>query len=142
MSSEPRPCRRSAAQIVFYAAESCLYLFGGQDENNDTLNDLWMFCLTKRRWSEVEQRGQIPPGRSGHTLNLHNNHLLLFGGILEVTKESNSLYVFDIFAQSWFTQKSSSTDLLAPGGDQISASAANIPSQRDSVGDINPSMSI
>ena len=85
--------------------EMVIYLFGGQDETCATLNDLWAFDIKNETWTLVEQSGNIPNGRSGHSLNLYQNHLVLFGGIIEVTKESNELYIFNLQTKTWISQK-------------------------------------
>ena len=43
--------------------------------------------------------------RSGHTANLFNDKMYIFGGIFEITKELSELLVYD-FATQCFTCKS------------------------------------
>ena len=46
-----------------------LYVFGGQDDDNNKLGDLWEFDLTGKKWNEITQaEGDFcPKPRSGHT---------------------------------------------------------------------------
>ena len=39
--------------------------------------------------------------RSGHSACLYKDYMLVFGGILEVTKELNDLWVFDLRSKKW-----------------------------------------
>jgi len=42
-------------------------------------------------------------GRNGHTLELLNGKFVLFGGILEITKESDEAFFFDPETNTWNT---------------------------------------
>lgn len=44
----PRP--RAASSIVIY--NNSLYVFGGHDEDNEKLSDLWKFDITQKTWTE------------------------------------------------------------------------------------------
>ena len=76
-------------------------MFGGLTETNDTLNDMWKFDIETNTWNLVEQKGQIPEPRCGHSLNLHGDKIFLFGGLKEVTQESNEIFKFDLNNYSW-----------------------------------------
>jgi len=75
-----------------------LYVFGGQDDDNNKLGDLWAYDFTSSVWSEVKQADDAdykPTPRSGHTACVYGNKMYIFGGILELTKELNEMVVFD-----------------------------------------------
>ena len=91
-----RPCQRSGTRMVADEQTKQLYLFGGSDCENVTLNDLWVYSIKEKKWTKIEQSGQIPKGRAGHSMNLYQGKIFIFGGLLEVTKESSELFVFDI----------------------------------------------
>ena len=76
-------------------------MFGGLTETNDTLNDMWRYEVESGNWSLVEQKGQIPEPRCGHSLNLHGDKIFLFGGLKEVTQESNETFKFDLNSYTW-----------------------------------------
>lgn len=63
-------------------------MFGGQDNNNETLSDLWRFCLNDWTWERIKPEGDAPRGRTGHTMIKYGDNLVIFGGLLEVTKET------------------------------------------------------
>ena len=80
-----------------------LYVFGGQDDDNNKLGDLWTFDLNSKQWSEIgdDVGGFKPIARSGHTAVVWGQKMYIFGGILELTKELNDMVVYD-FAQNKF----------------------------------------
>ena len=43
----------------------------------------------------------MPPGRTGHTLIKYRDYIIQFGGILEITKESDEIYVYNIKTKEW-----------------------------------------
>jgi N-acetylneuraminic acid mutarotase len=80
-----------------------LYVFGGTDDDNDKLGDLW--CLDMADGSSrqiVAPEGEVcPVPRSGHTAVCEGNKMFVFGGILELTKELNDLSIFDLSTEKW-----------------------------------------
>jgi N-acetylneuraminic acid mutarotase len=69
-----------------------MYIFGGKDSNSQKLNDLWAFDLESSTWTlmqPIDRRSPDP--RSGHTACYYEGYILVFGGILEVTKELNDV---------------------------------------------------
>lgn len=82
-----------------------LYVFGGQDDDNNKLDDLWEFDSASGAWNQIQiQDGDVTPlCRSGHSAVTYGDKMYIFGGILELTKELNDMLVFD-FRQRKFTQ--------------------------------------
>lgn len=82
-----------------------LYVFGGQDDDNNKLGDLWEFDINAAKWTQlVPQEGEYTPiPRSGHTAVVNGDKMFIFGGIYELTKELNDMVVFD-FNQMKFLQ--------------------------------------
>ena len=74
-----------------------MYIFGGQDDDNNKLNDLWEFDLESGLYKEIvlPADSTIPVARSGHSANIYNGQMYVFGGILELTKELNEMLIFD-----------------------------------------------
>ena len=89
----PKP--RASASSAFYNGK--LYVFGGQDDDNNKLDDLWEFDSASSTWRQIQiQEGDLRPlARSGHTAVTYNHKMYIFGGILELTKELNDMLVFD-----------------------------------------------
>ena len=81
------------------------YVFGGQDDDNNKLDDMWEFDLASGSWRQIQipDGGLRPLARSGHSAVTYGNRMYIFGGILELTKELNDMLVFD-FTQGRFVQ--------------------------------------
>ena len=82
-----------------------MYLFGGRDEDNAKLNDLWRFDIATNVWQEVKPSdGKYPLERSGHAADIYEGqYMIVFGGIYEITKELNDLHIFDFGKRKWIT---------------------------------------
>lgn len=61
-----------------------MYIFGGKDEDNKKLNDLWCFDFEQAVWNEVPALN-APSPRSGHSVCVYKDFMVIFGGIFEVT---------------------------------------------------------
>ena len=81
------------------------YVFGGQDDDNNKLDDMWEYDLASSSWRQIQipEGGLCPLARSGHSAVTYGNRMYIFGGILELTKELNDLLVYD-FSQGRFVQ--------------------------------------
>jgi hypothetical protein len=84
------PCQRSGQDITYY--QNKLYVFGGRNDFNDKLNDTWEFDLGSKTWNLIRLE-ESPVGRSHHSLVTHGNKMILFGGILEITKVNHILAI-------------------------------------------------
>lgn len=81
-----------------------MYIFGGKDEENNKLNDIWSFSFGNYLWQEIKPSSLnefIPLPRSGHSACLYKDCMIIFGGIHEVTKELDDVDVFDIKKRKW-----------------------------------------
>jgi Galactose oxidase, central domain len=82
-----------------------MWVFGGRDDDNNKLNDLWKFDIASSVWQEVKPAdGVYPLERSGHSCDVfEGQYLIIFGGIYEITKELNDLHMFDFSKKKWVT---------------------------------------
>ncbi|CAD8049418.1 unnamed protein product [Paramecium sonneborni] len=99
-SKEKQPSPRDGSSIAIH--NSNLYMFGGK--NGDLrYNDLWSFDLSTQEWNfiPINNLYDIPMSRSGHSLIVYQNQLVLFGGIHDVTWELDDLHIFRINQQEW-----------------------------------------
>ena len=99
-SSKTAPCVRASHSSVHHNGK--IYIFGGQDDDNNKLSDLWEFDLATEQWREIEVAGTVPSARSGHSANIYKGKMYIFGGIFEITKELSELLVYD-FEKCCFT---------------------------------------
>ncbi len=88
------------------ANDTHMYVFGGKDNDDCKLNDLWCLNLQTEQWELLsaniaEHNSDHPIGRQGHTSVLYNGHLVIFGGIYETTRELNDVYAYNLSAKKW-----------------------------------------
>jgi len=95
------------------STDTSFYTFGGSGENNAKYNDLWQFNGTA--WVQLTANTPIendealtvdqqPMHKSGHQIALYKNrHILVFGGIHEVTYEMNDFKTYDTQTKTWRT---------------------------------------
>ena len=55
MSDEPRPCPRAGHQACFVEVEAqpYMYIFGGKDNDDKMLDDMWRLNLNTQQWQQV-----------------------------------------------------------------------------------------
>lgn len=93
------PCPRSGQAIG--AQNGKVYVFGGRNDYNEMLDDTWEFDTASKKWTKIESDNH-PIGRSCHTLTVDNtNRMILFGGIVDITKEINELHQFNFAKRDW-----------------------------------------
>jgi N-acetylneuraminic acid mutarotase len=81
-----------------------MYVFGGKDDDNNKLNDLWKLDLPTNAWTEIKPvDGFKPLERSGHSCDIYEGYMVVFGGIYEITKELNDFYLYDLTKNRWIT---------------------------------------
>jgi N-acetylneuraminic acid mutarotase len=80
-----------------------MWVFGGKDDENRKLNDLWRLDLNTYTWTEINPNGFVPMERSGHSSDVFDNYMIIFGGIYEITKELNDFYLYDFKTNKWAT---------------------------------------
>jgi len=92
-----------------------MYVFGGQEDDNKKMNDMWSFDLQTNAWSQIDQSGSSykPTPRSGHSSVVYGDKMYIFGGIVELTKELNDLIVFDFESKSFYSNSDVEEDLNA-----------------------------
>ena len=72
-----------------------MYIFGGKDDDNNKLNDVWKFNFGTREWSEITTVHEPRP-RAGHSASMYKDkYMIIYGGIEEITKELNDMHIFD-----------------------------------------------
>lgn len=74
-----------------------LVMFGGQEDDNKKMNDVWSFDMDQCKWSKIEaaEGDFVPKERSGHSAVVFGSKMYVFGGIFELTHELNDLSCFD-----------------------------------------------
>lgn len=63
--------------------EGIFILFGGFCRENDYSNDIRMFCVKKKEWSEIIPKNLAPEKRYIHSSFVYKTNLFIFGGMSE-----------------------------------------------------------
>ncbi|KAI2622526.1 galactose oxidase [Hypoxylon sp. NC1633] len=88
---------------VTYCGNNQIYAFGGFDQYTDEVyNHVLKLDLVSHQWSLVDNYGDIPGVRMGHTATLYQgDKLLVFGGENEHRTYLSDLIVFDLKSAYW-----------------------------------------
>ncbi|GBF64389.1 Rab9 effector protein with kelch motifs [Trichophyton mentagrophytes] len=88
---------------ITYCGNNEIYAFGGFDQETDEVyNHVLKLDLTTRRWALVDNFGDIPGVRMGHTASFYQgDKLIVFGGENERPEHLNDVIVFDIKTATW-----------------------------------------
>ena len=97
--STTKPGIRSGHSGAIY--NDGLYIFGGISDEGEKLNDFWRFDLSSHSWQEVLAEGERPTGRSGHSSVVYKDVLIIFGGMKDITKETNDMYSYNFTTNIW-----------------------------------------
>ena len=66
----PQPKPRSGHSAVVH--QGSMWVFGGRDDDNNKLNDLWRFDVAAGTWQEIKPSdGVYPLERSGHSCDIY-----------------------------------------------------------------------
>ena len=95
------PGKRREAAMCYDPVNDRIWLFGGIDDNNNKLNDLW-FLDSSGSWNSTTGNG-APDPRTGATLGYdsRSNRLILCGGDSTVSGPNRQLFNYSISASSW-----------------------------------------
>lgn len=88
---------------VTYCGNNQIYAFGGFDQYTDEVyNHVLRLDLISHQWSLVDNYGDIPGVRMGHTATLYQgDKLLIFGGENEHRSYLSDLIIFDLKTAHW-----------------------------------------
>lgn len=88
---------------VTYCGNNQIYAFGGFDQYTDEVyNHVLKLDLVSHQWSLVDNYGDIPGVRMGHTATLYgSDKLLVFGGENEHRHYLSDLIIFDLKTAHW-----------------------------------------
>ncbi|KAF2638246.1 hypothetical protein P280DRAFT_431411 [Massarina eburnea CBS 473.64] len=88
---------------VTYVGDDKIYAFGGFDQFTDEVyNHVLRLNLATRQWNLVDNYGDIPGVRMGHTACLWGgDKLLVFGGENEHRQHLSDIVIFDLKTSHW-----------------------------------------
>jgi len=94
-----KPPSRSNHSAVVYRDH--LFIFAGSNDEGEKLNDLWKLDLRTYNWEQIHGLGQVPTPRSGQTAILYKDYMIIFGGMRDITKETNEMYSYEFSSNIW-----------------------------------------
>ncbi|KAJ5314520.1 uncharacterized protein N7443_001404 [Penicillium atrosanguineum] len=88
---------------VTYCSNGRIYAFGGFDQDTDEVyNHVLRLDLNTLRWDLVDNYGDIPGVRMGHTATLYqDNKLIVFGGENEHREYLSDVVILDLSTFTW-----------------------------------------
>jgi N-acetylneuraminic acid mutarotase len=101
--SETIPSGRANPTMVSYvnsSNETILCLFGGEEQDNKTSNDLYEFNLTKGEWNLIKTSGDFISGRFGHSTVSNGKDMYVFGGN-DGKNFLDHLFVYNFESKTW-----------------------------------------
>ena len=95
-----------------------MYVFGGKDEDNEKLKDFWEFDFNTNTWAQIDCENNTVVARSGHSACIFEDHMVIFAGIHEVTKELDDMAAYSFKDNKWlhlFSEPVSSKQTIGSG---------------------------
>lgn len=77
-----------------------LLITGETDPPMETVS-VWSFDMESKNWSNMEAKGELPIGRTGHSVTRAGSVLILFGGEDIRGRKLNDLHMFDLKSSMW-----------------------------------------
>ena len=97
------PSARSGHTLT--KSSTYLYLFGGMGEGGVLLNDAHELDTNSIAWRALQTRGDLPPGRDGHSATAMEDKLYVFGGA-DSQGKLNDVRVLDLHSLRWSRPRS------------------------------------
>mmetsp|Transcript_30329 Transcript_30329/g.38906 ORF Transcript_30329/g.38906 Transcript_30329/m.38906 type:complete len:571 (+) Transcript_30329:235-1947(+) len=104
------PSPRQGHSILYWEQDNSLILFGGINENDDALSDVWFYDTLQREWSEVEDSLHWVTAYASHVavLREETDEMIIFGGMSAglygaslTTEGSNKVWIFNLISRNW-----------------------------------------
>ena len=93
---------RSLSTTNSWVYQGNIYIFGGCDfGEKEFKNQLFCYTITTNVWNQVNQKGDIPCKRYGHSTTISGSTAFLFGGVTDNYHLLNDLYMLDMVELRW-----------------------------------------
>jgi hypothetical protein len=103
--------------MIYDPRQHRLVLFGGKNDDDQNLNEVWALELAKNIWQKIDVEGVSPPASEDHAVIYDpiSHRMILHGGENGLTW--NHTWVFDLQTQRWRNM----TDSTAPAREDHTA---------------------
>lgn len=89
-----------------------LIVFGGSSQEVGSMNDLWEFCLTQKKWTEIKSGSQKPSAREMHSACVLLNDIYIIGGRHSNGGVHADMWIFSEKEKEW--KQLPNTDIPVP----------------------------
>ncbi|OMJ20344.1 Tip elongation aberrant protein 1 [Smittium culicis] len=79
-----------------------IYIYGGMN-GEVCFNDLWVYTISEKKWSQVVLRGATPPPRYGHASSIVDDCIFIMGGRTMEGQAITDFFAYKIHSQRWYT---------------------------------------
>jgi hypothetical protein len=95
------PAAAEDCAMIYDPLEHRIVLFGGKNDEDVNLSEVWELALTTHVWKKIEVEGESPPASEDHSVIYDplNQRMIVYGG--ENGPTTNSLWSFDLKAHRW-----------------------------------------
>ncbi|KAJ5074436.1 kelch repeat protein [Anaeramoeba ignava] len=111
-----KPSKRSSH--IGHIIDRTLYIFGGVDNQDIVVNDMYQYSIDSKTWSKIFFRDSIVPSpRSSPSSTVFGSSIILFGGQYAqdgIRLDFNDIFQFDSVTQKWKQLKSYSNNSEIP----------------------------
>lgn len=97
----PFPRAAEDCSVIYDPLKHQLILFGGKNDADENLNELWALDLKTRKWLQLEEKGERPPASEDH-ITLYDpigKRMILHGG--ENGPTWNQTWSLDLVTYRW-----------------------------------------
>lgn len=117
VSQAALPTASEDCGLIYDPVQHRMVLFGGKDDKNKNLNEVWALDLAKNLWQKIEVEGENPPESEDHIAIYDpiSYRMILHGG--EKARTTNKTWSFDLKTQRWRNM----TDSTAPAREDHTA---------------------
>jgi len=82
-----------------------MVVFGGEENHNKNLNDVWQINLDRTgdtlKWEMLKPSGKPPTPRHGHSSDIIQHYMIIFGGLGDDNVALNDVKILDLKLLQW-----------------------------------------
>ena len=101
--SGAQPSARYGAALVYLSGSGKLIMFGGAADQENPLNDTWLYDRGANSWTNLKPSEDLPPGRRtmAAAYDPVTNEVVIFGGMGADGVMLNDIWTYDVTRNTW-----------------------------------------
>lgn len=93
------PIPRKNCSMAYNSSNGLIYLYGGEDDANNSLSDLWSYSIQNDSWVYISAAGTpLMYDKAGFVYDQQNDVLFLYG---DEASKKNSIFSFRVSSKTW-----------------------------------------